>query len=665
MIDDGPNEIELEQSPQLQKEGIVNRFVFYRKTSSVQVLLNHQYESKSIVSSIDIHNWNNTHDVFEKTLKRRGVNKQHIPLLADVLDENYHVFISQDDNAGGEQQQEEPNESAAQIALGLAGEQCSSLFLDQFGTPYAAIEVDEHIETLPLKSSRFRNWLCKIFYSNSEGKILTSDNVTNVLSVLKARAEFDSHDTRALNSRVASRSEEPNTIFYDLTNKNWEYVKITSEGWRIEQSSKITPILFNRRASQQPQVYPAPASDDMYDTDDIFHIFMKLVNVKGEDNKLLLKCYIISLFYPDIPKPVLMLHGEQGSAKSTLQELIRVLVDPSSILTLTFPRDINELVQKLSHNYVAYFDNVSSIPDWISDQLCRAVTGSGFSKRELYTDDEDIIYNFKRCIGFNGINLGATKADLLDRGLIIELERIAKANQRRIEEIWAKIPDSIRLGIDVNTIAEMNQANPGLALKLEDMVEGTTPNTHWQGLASLCSGNGNGKLYKDLTNAGLSQEETSEMIYTYRDYLGGRIVDENGNSVRRLEYLKDHRIELNTILDAAGPQAFWNWLRYKILQVWPRRNYFPRAHMGFEDYMYTPTMDKFLEWAADLSKPIIKKDLEDAQDDLIGYEGLIDDVGKKKEEIEEGILNDTLLQDKRIEKLDKTLKIMNDGSFNK
>jgi hypothetical protein len=77
-------------------------------------------------------------------------------------------------------------------------------------------------------------------------------------------------------------------------------------------------------------------------------------------------------------------------------------------------------------------------PDWISDQLCRAVTGSGFSKRELYTDDDDIIYNFKRCIGFNGINLGATKADLLDRGIIIELERIPREKQRKLEEIWAE-----------------------------------------------------------------------------------------------------------------------------------------------------------------------------------------------------------------------------------
>jgi hypothetical protein len=90
------------------------------------------------------------------------------------------------------------------------------------------------------------------------------------------------------------------------------------------------------------------------------------------------------------------------------------------------------------HNYVCYFDNVSKIPDWISDQLCRAVTGSGFSKRGLYTDDDDIIYNFKGCVGFNGINLGATKADLLDRGIILELERLPKEKEKKLELIWPK-----------------------------------------------------------------------------------------------------------------------------------------------------------------------------------------------------------------------------------
>lgn len=318
--------------------------------------------------------------------------------------------------------------SQAKKALAIVEEHCSELFLDQFGSHYAAVKIGEHLETLPLKSSRFRNWLSKRYYE-FEGDIINSESVTNVLNILKARAEFDGQ-TMNLNLRVAfaADSDEPYTILYDLTNRDWQVVKIDhANGWTIEYA----PVVFRRYSNQQSQVYPSREYPP-----DIFDQFMHLINIKGSDNKLLLKCYIVSLFIPEIPKPVLMLHGEQGSAKSTLQELIKMLIDPSSIRTVTFPRDINELVQKLMHNYICYFDNVSEIKEWISDQLCRAVTGSGFSKRELYSDDDDIIYNFRRCIGFNGINLGATKADLLDRGIIIKLERLPKENQRKLEIIW-------------------------------------------------------------------------------------------------------------------------------------------------------------------------------------------------------------------------------------
>ena len=163
---------------------------------------------------------------------------------------------------------------------------------------------------------------------------------------------------------------------------------------------------------------------------------MDLLNIHEEDTRLLLKCYIISLFIPGIAKPILMIHGEQGSAKTTFQELIKMLVDPSILKTLSFSKDFNVLIQILSHNYITYFDNISSIPDWISDLFCRAVTGSAFSKRQLYTDDDDIIYDFKRSIGFNGINLGASKADLLDREILIQLERIPKEKRKKLEEIW-------------------------------------------------------------------------------------------------------------------------------------------------------------------------------------------------------------------------------------
>ena len=215
-----------------------------------------------------------------------------------------------------------------------------------------------------------------------------------------------------------------------MTNKDWEFVRINSEGWNIEKSSNTTTPVFKRYKNQLPQVYPSKQYPN-----DIFDQFMNLLNVKDANAKLLLKVYLILLIYYKIQKPILAPYGEQGSAKSTLHEYIKQVIDPSAAITLAFPRDVDQLIQKLDHNYIAYFYNISKIPEWISDQFCRAVTGSGFSKRKLYTDEDDIIFSFKRALGFNGINLAATKADLLDRCLIIMLERIKEDKRQPLENI--------------------------------------------------------------------------------------------------------------------------------------------------------------------------------------------------------------------------------------
>lgn len=191
-----------------------------------------------------------------------------------------------------------------------------------------------------------------------------------------------------------------------------------------------------------------------------------------EEDRLLLKCYIISLFIPDLPKAVLMVHGEQGTAKSMLQELIIMLVDPTLTKVLTPPKKTEELIQQVSKYAVTYYDNLSRIPEWISDLLCRAVTGSGFTKRKLYTNNEDVIYSLMRAIGFNGINLAATKADLLSRGLIIQTETIPKGNQRRMKAIWKEFekikPELLGYIFDILTrIIKWRQDNIGVELVKE------------------------------------------------------------------------------------------------------------------------------------------------------------------------------------------------------
>ena len=375
-------------------------------------------------------NWNKFTDGFEARLKKKGIEQEHVIMLADALDDNW-ARISEllHDSDSDSSSDEDEYKNAAQEALALAEEQCSELFLDQFGTPYAAVKINEHTETLPLKSSRFKNWLCGTYYNNSESNILNAESVTNVLNVLKAKAEFEGV-TRTLDLRVTSGQDQPFTIYYDLANKDWQVVKITSEGWSIVDTS---PIIFRRYKSQQPQVYPSRQYSS-----DVFDMFMDVMNIKDRDDRLVVKGYITSLFYPDIERPISLVMAEQGSAKTTEHELEKKVVDPGSIETLTFPRDKTEMIQTLAHNYVAYFDNVSNIRDWQSDLLCRAATGGGSSKRELYTDDDDVIYNFIRGTGINGINITGLKADLLHRSILRKRQYIPKEERRKKEDICAE-----------------------------------------------------------------------------------------------------------------------------------------------------------------------------------------------------------------------------------
>jgi hypothetical protein len=317
------------------------------------------------------------------------------------------------------------------------------LFVDEYANAYAAVMIDDHLEVFDVNSRSFKNWYRMKDYQKHQ-LLLNDNDLGEICSLLTAKALWENKQEIKLQLRTAAVESD---WYYDLTNKSWEFVKITDEYWSIVQNE----IIFKRYNNvQKSQVQPLQQYSQ-----DVFDRFMKLVNIKYDDKqlKLLLKCYIVSLFIPGIQKPVLMLHGSQGAAKSTLQEMVKMLVDPCVIKTLSFPRDGNELIQQLNKHYVTFYDNISFIREYISDQLCRAVTGSGSSKRKLYSDDDDVIYNFKRCVGFNGINLAATKADLLDRGLIIFLERIAESKQVKPNVLWeqfeALIPELLGYIFDV------------------------------------------------------------------------------------------------------------------------------------------------------------------------------------------------------------------------
>jgi hypothetical protein len=161
------------------------------------------------------------------------------------------------------------------------------------------------------------------------------------------------------------------------------------------------------------------------DIDELFDF----INIKEPHGRELIKYFLPVAMLPDIPRPCLAMHGDQGSGKTSTARRLRALIDPSAMAMLRC-KDDAETVQGLAHHYCPVIDNLSNLPEWLSDTLSRAVTGEGFTKRALYTNSDDILFSYKRVFILTGIGLVITKPDLLDRSIIIPLERIPDGLRR-------------------------------------------------------------------------------------------------------------------------------------------------------------------------------------------------------------------------------------------
>ncbi len=308
----------------------------------------------------------------------------------------------------------------AEILLKIIDEKKNiTLFHDDKNDGYISIEVGNHKEIMALKSKSMKRWLTKELWE-SKRKPVSSEALDAVVRVLESKAchEGQSHN---LQNRLALKDNE---LWYDLINDKWQAIRINKDGWKVEDE---VPILFSRYSHNQEQILPERNGN--------IRLILKYINLSDENQQLLFLVYLVSSFIPDFPHPILVIFGPQGSSKTTFSKILRLTIDPSFIDVASMPTNQKELVQALAHHAFLFFDNVSYISEEVSDTLCKAITGSGFLKRELYSNDEDVIYRFKRSIGINGINLVTTRPDLLDRSLLLELERIDDSQRKQEKEL--------------------------------------------------------------------------------------------------------------------------------------------------------------------------------------------------------------------------------------
>jgi hypothetical protein len=314
--------------------------------------------------------------------------------------------------------------SAAQMLVAIAD--FAKLFRDADGdTAFATFEVREHRETWPVRSKAFKRWLIGHFYKN-EAKPPPAQALADALGVIEARAQYES-PVHPVHVRVAG---DDDAIYVDLVNDAWQAVEVTAAGWRIVNDP---PVKFRRARGMLS--LPTPERGGF------FAMLRGFVNVADDDQWGLLLAWLVAAARPRGPYPVLALLGEQGSAKSTTERILRALIDPNVAPVRSEPRDPRDVMIAASNAWCIAFDNLSDIEPWFSDCLCRLATGGGFSTRELYSDGDEVIFHSQRPVMLNGIEAVISRADLLDRALIIDLPRIPESSRRREDDLWGQFDE--------------------------------------------------------------------------------------------------------------------------------------------------------------------------------------------------------------------------------
>ncbi|MEX2013931.1 MAG: hypothetical protein WD896_01085, partial [Parcubacteria group bacterium] len=320
------------------------------------------------------------------------------------------------------------SESQATLLVQLAAD--AQLFHTPDGEAYATLEVDGHNETKALKEKAFKHYLMGRFY-DVHGKSPNAQAVQSAIGTLTGKALFKAPELPVF-TRIA---EYEGKVYLDLANKGWEAVEITSTGWQIVSDP---PVKFRRPRGMTELLQPVAGGD--------IDSLRQFMNFGSDRDFILIVGFLIAALNPKGPYTILALHGEHGSAKSTTARVIRALLDPNKAPLRSQPKDSRDLMIAANNGWCLSFDNLSFIPNKLSDDLCRLATGGGFTTRELYSDSEETIFDAQRPVLINGIEELATRSDLLDRLLILYLPRITDTKRRSERVLWREF-EAARPGI--------------------------------------------------------------------------------------------------------------------------------------------------------------------------------------------------------------------------
>lgn len=303
-----------------------------------------------------------------------------------------------------------------------------SLWHDSTKKGWIDFTVDGVLQTARIGSVQFQDFLINAFLERYR-RSPSSEAWIQAVRTLEARARNKNSPKREVFLRVGKHE---GSIYIDLGTDDWQIVRVSADGWEVIPYSEC-PVRFYRPECQRP--LPIPTRNGSLDD------LWQLLNVKEADRPLVLG-WILSCLTPDRSKPILALSGEKGSGKSSAARLLKRLTDPTNVNLGGNVGDPRQFAVAAANRWVLCFDNLTHLSMEEQNLLCRTATGGGYTHRALYKDLEEVSIEYIRPQILTGVDLVPTRSDLLERCLIVRLERISEKNrlsERKLESQISKL----------------------------------------------------------------------------------------------------------------------------------------------------------------------------------------------------------------------------------
>ena len=339
------------------------------------------------------------------------------------------------------------SQSTLMIEIGSRGK----LFHDDNNDAYSEIVREHTTVSMKIRSREFVEYLSYSLFSLT-GKGASATAITDAKNTLESKAKFDG-ELKVVAIRTYKSADN---IYIDLGCDTRRVIEISTTGWKFVDDA---PIKFVRKKGMTS--LPVPISNGS------LGLLKKYLNVSECDYPLIIGWMFCALGAVK-PYPILILQGEQGTGKSVSARVIRSLIDPSSVPLRTPPKDMQNLLVSAANTHLVSIDNLSGLKPEIADCLCRLSTGGGIDVRALYTDDEQHLVDIQKPTLINGIDDIASRPDLAERSIILNLPVIPEGKRKTEREFWAEFEKDkplIFAGLLDGLVSGLNNTN---SLKLEN-----------------------------------------------------------------------------------------------------------------------------------------------------------------------------------------------------